>query len=178
MNLSTFQRSLAALPARQLNLLAIGAIAIAAAMALTAIRAPLAKLRAQQVRLAALSATASTASSSGPGAALHSPAAAPKPAAAPTALALIAAVSAGARENGVTVARAAPGPEREVAGLRQQTLDVDAAGSYADLLRWIAAIEAKQPAVGIVRLELQATPEGMQRLARLRLGAYSAGSQP
>jgi type II secretory pathway component PulM len=174
MSLSNFERSLAAMPARQLNLLAIGAVAIVAALAFTAMRAPLANLRVQQARLAALNAAPSFAPSA-PG---LPPAAAPKPVAMPTPLALIAAVSAGAREAGVTVASAVPGTESRVAGLRRQTLDIEASGSYDAIVDWIAAIEAKQPSVGVVRLELRPAAEEPRRQLRLQLAAYSTGSPP
>ena len=175
MNLSTFQRSLAAMPARQLNLLAIGAVAIIAALALSAVRAPLANLRAQQARLAALNAAPPQFTPSTPTAPV---ATAPKPVAMPTPLALIGAVSASARAAGVSVASAVPGAETTVAGLRRQTLDVEASGSYGAILDWIAAIEAEQPAVGVVRLELRPAPDEPRRQVHLQLAAYSTGGQP
>jgi len=173
----TLHQTLAALPARQLNLLAIGAILIAAALVWTlAIRAPLAKLRQQQVRLATLEATSAvTVAAPIPAAA---PAALPEPVAPPSPLDLIAAVSAGAHDAGVTVARAVPGPERVVAGLRQQTLEIEASGGYGDILAWLDGIEASQPAVGILRLELRPGEDGPRRQVRLQLAAYSAEAKP
>ncbi|WP_036168264.1 GspMb/PilO family protein [Massilia sp. 9096] len=173
MSLSNFQRSLAAMPARQLNLVAVGAVAIVAALALSALRAPLSNLRAQGARLAALKAAPQFASSTPP-----APAAPPRPVVMPTPLALIAAVSASARAAGVTVASAVPGAQNTVAGLRRQTLDVEASGGYGAILDWIAAIEAKQPAVGVVRLELKPAPDQPRRQVHLQLAAYSTGSQP
>jgi len=172
-----FQQALAALPARQLNLLAIGIVAIAAALAWTlAIRAPLAALRLQQAQLTSLrgsAAVASMAPVAAPVAAIApaDPGAAPAPAA-PAPLDLIAAVSASARDAGLVVAGAVPGPERSVAGLRQQTLDIQASGGYGAILGWLDDIEARQPAVGIIRLELRAAPEEPRRLLQLQLGAY------
>lgn len=173
-------QTLAAMPARQLNLLALGAILIAAALVWTlAIRAPLANLRQQQVRLAALNATSAVALAApmpaAAPAALPAPAAPPSP---PSPLELIAAVSAGALDAGVTVARAVPGPERTVAGLRQQTLEIEASGGYGDILAWIDGIEAQQPAVGILRLDLRPAEDGPRRLVRLQLAAYSAEGKP
>jgi type II secretory pathway component PulM len=165
------QRSLAALPARQLNLLAIGIVAIAAALAWTlAIRAPLATLRLQQARVAALDASRPLA----PAPALSAPGApAQAPLAAPTPLDLIAAVSASARDAGLAVGAAAPGPERTIAGLRQQTLDIEASGSYGALVDWMAGIEKNQPTVGITRLSLRPAQEAGRRQAQLQLGIHA-----
>lgn len=171
----TLHQTLAAMPARQLNLLALGAVLIAAALVWAlAIRAPLASLRQQQVRLAALEATSATAAPM-PGAA---PAALPAPAAPPSPLDLIAAVSAGAQDAGVSVARAVPGPERVVAGLRQQTLEIEASGGYGDILAWLDGIEARQPAVGILRMDLRPAEDRPRRLVRLQLAAYSVEARP
>jgi len=166
-----FQQALAALPARQLNLLAIGIVAIAAALAWTlAIRAPLAAMRLQQAQLNSLRSSAA-----GAGVA---PLAAAAPAdlgavpAAPAPLDLIAAVSASARDAGLVVAGAVPGPERSVAGLRQQTLDIQASGGYGAILGWLDDIEARQPAVGFTQLSLRPAPEEPRRLLQLQLGAY------
>lgn len=170
-------RTLAALPPRQLNLLAIGAIAIAIAIACTAIRAPLAGLRVQRARLAALVAVQAAASTPQAAGGQTAPAPLPSPAAAPTLLALIAAVSGAALDTGVAVASAVPGPERTVAGLRQQTLEIEASGNYVDLLAWITAIEASQPTVGLIRMDMVPAPEAPQRQVRLQLGVYSVGKQ-
>jgi len=176
----TLRQTLAAMPARQLNLLAMGVILIAATLVWTlAIRAPLANLRQQQVRLAALDATtAVTTTAPMPAAApaaLPAPTAPPSP---PSSLDLIAAVSAGALDAGVTVARAVPGPERVVAGLRQQTLEIEASGGYGDILAWLDGIEVHQPAVGILRLDLRPGEDGLRRVVRLQLAAYSAEAKP
>lgn len=166
----TLRKALAAMPARQLNLVAIGAVAIAAAlMWALAIRAPLAALRQQQVRLAALHATQANAPlPAGPAAAVDLPPLPP----APGPLALIAAAGAGARAAGLTVGAAMPGPERSVAGMRLQTLDIEASGSYGAILAWLDDIETHQPAVGIVRLNLRAAKEEPRRMVQLQLGAY------
>jgi len=181
----SLRQALAALPARQLNLVAIGAVAIVAALMWTlAIRAPLAALRQQQIRLvslrvaqanapAPLTAGSLTAGSPAAGSpAAGSPAALPPLPAAPAPLALIAAAGASARAAGLTVGGAVPGAQRSIAGLRQQTLDIEASGSYGAILEWLDGIEARQPAVGIVRLNLRAAPEEARRLVQLQLGAY------
>jgi len=170
------KQALAAMPARQLNLIAVGVVAIAAMLIWTlAIRAPLAALRLQQVQLASL-----VAAQGGPAAARATGAAAELPAmpVPPAPLALIAAVSASARDAGLAVGGAVPGPERAVAGLRQQTLDIDASGSYGAILGWLHDIETHQPAVGITRIGLRAAPDEPRRLVQLQLGAYAAEGKP
>jgi hypothetical protein len=166
----SLRQALAALPARQLNLVAIGAVAIVAALMWTlAIRAPLAALRQQQIRLVSLRVAQANAPAPLPA---GSPAALPPLPAAPAPLALIAAAGASARAAGLTVGGAVPGAQRSIAGLRQQTLDIEASGSYGAILEWLDGIEARQPAVGIVRLNLRAAPEEARRLVQLQLGAY------
>ena len=176
----SLRHALAAMPARQLNLVAIGAVAIVAALMWTlAIRAPLAALRQQQIRLVSLHAAQANAPLPPPAGLppTGSPAAGPATAlpplpAAPAPLALIAAAGASARAAGLTVGGAVPGPERSIAGLRQQTLDIEASGSYGAILEWLDGIEARQPAVGIVRLNLRPAPDEPRRLVQLQLGAY------
>ena len=167
----SLRHALAAMPARQLNLVAIGALAIVAALMWTlAIRAPLAALRQQQVRLVSLHAAQANAPLPPPAA---DPATALPPLpAAPAPLALIAAAGASARAAGLTVGGAVPGAQRSIAGLRQQTLDIEASGSYGAILEWLDGIETRQPAVGIVRLNLRPAPDEPHRLAQLQLGAY------
>jgi len=171
----SLRQALAALPARQLNLVAIGAVAIVATLMWTlAIRAPLAALRQQQIRLVSLHAAQANAPLPLP---LPLPAAGsatalPPLPTAPAPLALIAAAGASARAAGLTVGGAVPGAQRSIAGLRQQTLDIEASGSYGAILEWLDGIEARQPAVGIVRLNLRAAPEEARRLVQLQLGAY------
>jgi len=168
----SLRQALAAMPARQLNLVAIGAVAIVAALMWTlAIRAPLAALRQQQVRLVSLRAAQANAPAPLPAATQTS---LPPLPAAPAPLALIAAAGASARAAGLTVGGAVPGAQRSIAGLRQQTLDIEASGSYGAILEWLDGIEARQPAVGIVRLNLRAVPEEARRLVQLQLGAYEA----
>jgi type II secretory pathway component PulM len=168
--------ALAALPARQLNLLCIGVVAIAAMLAWTAcVRGPLVAWRQQGAALAALRASATAPAATR---AAEAAAAAALPAAPPTPLALIGALGHAAKPAGVTVTSAAQGGERTVAGLRQQTVDVTATGAYGAILAWLDGIERTQPAVGIVQLELQPGDAGGQRKATLQLAIYGPPSQP
>lgn len=175
------REALAALPARQLNLIAIGAVGVALALAWSVgLRAPLAAHAQQRKVLATLQARAATASTP--------PLAAPaptetggNPVATPTVpapLALIAAVSRSAAHAGVTVSSAAQGAGQQVAGLRLHTVDISASGSYAAFLAWLADIEASQPTVGIVRLALSADDAGDRRRISLQLAIYDTEGSP
>src|SRR5690606_4592323 len=106
--------ALAALPARQLNLMAIGVVLIALALAWSVgLRAPLAAHAKQRKALATLETRAATTRANAPAPAPAVPASAPASAAstaplvAPAPLALIAAVSRSAAHAGVTVSSAA-----------------------------------------------------------------------
>lgn len=170
------QKALAAMPARQLKLIVFGVVAIAVALAWTlAIRAPLAALRQQKARLAVLEAEHARAGAMRAAATTMD---APPLPAAPAPLELVAAVSGSAHEAGLAVAAATPGSERVVAGLRQRSLDVEASGSYGAILDWLAAIEARQPAVAVTKLELRAAQDEGRRQVALQLGAYSAEGKP
>ncbi len=168
--MSRLRTALAALPARQLHLIAAGVVAIAALLAWSlALRAPLAAYRQQGLGLAALRASAA-ATAAVPAMAVPVVAAPP---AAPTPLALTAAISRSATVAGVDVLAAAEGASATVAGLRQQTLHITAAGSYAAVLAWLDDIERSQGAVAIVQLELQPEETGPRRKATLQLAIYS-----
>lgn len=169
--------ALGMLPARQLNLLCIGIVAIAAMLAWSAgVRAPLAAWRQQRAALTALQAAAAAipAVRTGP----VPPAAVGRPILPPTPLVLIGAASEAARLNGVAVSSAAQGAEQSVAGLRQQTVDIAAIGTYQAIQAWITELERSQPTVGIVRLAMQPGQAGAQRKVMLQLAIYGPPSAP
>jgi type II secretory pathway component PulM len=170
---------LAALPARQLNLIVGGVLVIALLLAWTlGLRAPLAAYRQHKAALATLEA----ASANNPVAApLAAPGAVIPPTVAPIApepLALIAAVSHSASQSGVAVSSAAQGVARTVGGVRLLTVDITASGSYAAILDWLAAIERQQPTVGINALTLEAPEDTDERSATLQLVIYDTGTPP
>lgn len=174
---ASLRSALGALPARQLNLVCIGIVAIAAMLAWSAgVRAPLAAWRQQRAALTALQATAATMATPRTGAVPV--AAVGQPPAPPTPLALVGAASEAAKLAGVAVSSAAQGADRPVAGLRQQTVDIVAAGSYPAIQAWLADIERTQPAVGIARLALQPGDTGAQRKVTLQLAIYGPVSAP
>lgn len=179
-------QALAALPARQLNLVAIGLVLIALALAWSVgLRGPLAAYRQQSAALAALEASLAGAPAPAPGTAAPSnpaPAATPTPAPAPAPapLALIAAVSASAARAGVTVSSAAQGAQYPLADLQVHLLEITASGDYTAIVGWLADIEASQPTVGVVQLGLQPGPAGAAdtRTIKLQLAIYDKGVAP
>lgn len=172
--------ALAALPARQLNLLAIGLVCIALALAWSVgLRGPLAAYRQQSAALAALETSLAGAPAARPDAAATAgPAPAVTPAPAPAPLALIAAVSASAARAGVAVSAAAQGAQYPLANLQVHLLDITASGNYTAIVDWLADIEASQPAVGVVQLALLPGATAETRTIRLQLAIYDMGDAP
>ncbi|WP_306392943.1 GspMb/PilO family protein [Telluria beijingensis] len=173
--------ALAALPARQLNLMAIGVVLIALALAWSVgLRAPLAAHAQQRKALAALEARAAAAGVDAPQAAASAPASAASsaPPVAPAPLALIAAVSRSAAHAGVTVSSAAQGARQQFAGLRLHTLDISASGSYPAIVAWLADIETSQPTVGIIQFTLAPDDAGDKRRILLQLAIYDTEEKP
>lgn len=175
--------TLAALPARQLILMAIGVVLIALALAWSVgLRAPLAAHAQQRKALAALEARAAAAGVDAPpaaaAAATPASAASSAPPVAPAPLALIAAVSRSAAHAGVTVSSAAQGARQQFAGLRLHTLDISASGSYAAIVAWLADIETSQPTVGIIQFTLAPDETGDKRRILLQLAIYDTEENP
>lgn len=168
---------LAALPARQLNLVVGGAIVIALLLAWTlALRAPLTAYRQHKAALAALEAAGTATPSAAPPTA--SPAAITPAPAPPEPLALIAAVSHSAAASDVAVLSAAQGAQRTVGGVRLLTVEIVASARYTALLDWIAAIERQQPTVGIHRLTVEAADDTDDRAITLQLVIHDTGTPP
>lgn len=175
--------ALAALPPRQLNLMAIGVLLISLALAWSlGLRAPLAAHAKQRKALATLEARAAVSITNTPAPAVSAtaPGAVPPvaPPVAPAPLALIAAVSRSAAHADVTVSSAAQGARQQVAGLQLHTVDISASGSYAALLAWLADIEASQPTVGIIQLTLSPDDAGDKRRISLQLAIYDTEKNP
>ena len=179
------REALAALPPRQLNLIAIGVLLIVLALAWSlGLRAPLAAHAKQRKALTTLEARAAVAGNNAPApapaAAASAAGAAPSaaPLVAPAPLALIAAVSRSAAQAGVTVSSASQGARQQVAGLQLHTLDIAASGGYAAILAWLADIEASQPSVGILQLTLAPDDAGDKRRISLQLAIYDTEATP
>lgn len=173
---------LAALPARQLNLIVGGVLVIALLLAWTlGLRAPLAAYRQHKTTLATLEAASVNAPVAAPPAAPGATVPTVAPTVSPVApepLTLIAAVSHSASQSGVTVSSAAQGAARTVGGVRLLTVDIAASGGYAAILDWLAAIERLQPTVGINALALEAHEDSDDRSATLQLVIYDTGTPP
>jgi len=172
--------TLARMPARQLRLMAGGVLAIAlmATWAL-ALRAPWQALRAAQTRLAAAAPVIATVPTPVPvPAANASDRAAARPAGPTTVLALIGALDASARRNGVAVTATAPLPIRVVAGLSEVPLDVQASGTYAALQAWLADIGREVPTAAVGRIDLLPGSAPDRRAARVHVALYLAAVQP
>ena len=168
---------LAALPARQLNLVVGGAIVIALLLAWTlALRAPLAAYRQHKAALAALEAAGTATPGAVPPMAF--PAAITPAPAPPEPLALIAAVSRIAAASDVAVLSAAQGAQRTVGGVRLLTVEIVASARYTALLDWLAAIERQQPTVGIHRLTVEAADDTDDRAITLQLVIHDTGTPP
>lgn len=182
-NSANLMASLAGMPARQLNLLLGGVLAVVLALLWTfALRAPLAALRAQQAEVARTAPAVNPAAS-----ALQLPALEARVAAltasvgAPTGatigamqLGLIGGVERAATRHGVVLRSAAPGPERIVATFSEVAIDVEAAGSYQALVAWLSEIESGAGALSVVSFELRAGDSPQQRIIKIRLAAYQA----
>jgi len=170
---------LAALPERQLNLIAGGIVAILLVLAWSvALRGPLAAHRNASAALAVLeAASANNAPAASTAVLPGAPAAAPPPVA-PEPLVLIGAVSRSASLAGVNVLSAAQGGQHALAGVRLRTIDIVASGSYAAIVGWLAAIEEEQPAVGIAGLALEAGEQDDTRTITLQLVIYDTATPP
>lgn len=169
---------LAALPARQLNLILVGLVLIAAMLAWSlGLRGALAEYRQLKLTLATLEA-AGPGPNQPPAAPLPAAPAADAPATAPAPLALIAAVSHSAAQAGVTVSSAAQGPRLTVGPVAMHTIEIEANGSYEAIMAWLDGIETRQPAVGVIQLELQPDAAGTRRHLRLQLAIYDTGAMP
>jgi Tfp pilus assembly protein PilO len=176
-------RAFAAMPARQLHLLGGGLLLILAASLWTlALRAPLAQLRsvrAEHVRLDTGDADPTLLAAQlaqverdivtlsarlGLGAA--------HPAAAQMLVALVGDVNRLALVHGISVTGVTPAPDGQTMVFNQVGFTVDATGSYAALLAWMAAIEAEQANIAIVGFEMQPAKTAGQIHITIRIAAY------
>ncbi len=175
--------ALARLPARQLNLLLGGVLAVVLALLWTfALRAPLAAVRAQRAELAGFRAPAAAPAQTAQQVAALERAVATlagalgEPAdgggAGALQLRLIGEVDHTAGRHGVLLHSAAPGPERSVGSFSEVAIDIEAAGSYPALLAWLGELEAGPGALSVVSFELHAGEGARQRIIKTRLAAY------
>jgi len=175
-------RKMAAMPARQLHLLAGGVLLIvAAALWFYALRAPLAALRAVRAERARLEAGGSD----------------PRPLAAQLAaldtetraladrlgaggtqpatqqmVGLMRELSTLAQARGVRLRGVTPAPEEQVLAFSQVGFDADVSASYAALLAWIADIERSPAKLSIAGFEMQAGTVPGQVDMKIRIAAF------
>ena len=172
---------LARMPARQLNMLLTGALAIVLALLWTfALRAPLAAMRAQQAERARMELVASQpartaqqlAALSAQVAALERTLGQHAGAGSQLQLRLIGEVDRAAARHGVLLRSATPGPARSVATFTEASIDVEAAGSYQALVAWLREIDEGAGPLSIVSFELRAVDGAPQRIVKIRMAAY------
>ena len=173
--------AVARMPARQLNMLLAGVLAIVLALLWTfALRAPLAALRLQRAERARMELAAGQpartaqqlAALSAQVGALERALGRDGGAGSQLQLRLIGEVDRAAARHGVLLRSAAPGPARTVATFTETSIDVEAAGSYRALVAWLREIDAGAGPLSIVSFDLRAGDGAAQRIIKIRLAAY------
>lgn len=178
---------LARTPARQLHLLGVAVLlAAGAALWFGVVRAPLASLRALyaeqaklaqasaglarlQARATALEASVRMLTGQFGGTGVTG-------AGADEQLRLIREIGALAASSGVTMTAIRPAPKEQALVFVQTGFDVEARGSYAALLAWLAALEGSASRLAIPRFALQATKSAGTVELRARIAVYGMGS--
>lgn len=175
-------RKAAALPPRQLHLMGIGVLLIAAAaLWFYGLRAPLAGLRAVRAEQARLTLAAGDPRLlAAQLAALETDSAAlakrlgtgPAQPSAQLLVGLMGELGALARAQGVALHGVTPAPEATTLAFTQVGFDVAASGSYAGLLAWMAAIERAQPNLSIAGFSMEPSAAPGQVAINIRIAAY------
>jgi Tfp pilus assembly protein PilO len=174
---------LARIPARQLNLLLAGVLVVVAALIwVFGIQTPLARLtlmRSEQARLTATAADPAAlqqqnASLAAQIALLSRDLDKADLARSPDQMLvhLISEVDRIGLRHAVQLSGAMPGPRRRVVIFDEIPFDLDARGSYAALMAWMADIERSLPTLSIVRFEMQNTDAPPQLAMKIRIAAY------
>lgn len=175
-------RKAAALPARQLHLIGIGVLLVAAAaLWFYALRAPLAALRAvhteqAQLQLAGsdptlLAAQLASLDHDSKALGMRLGAGAGQPAA-QLQVTLIGELGKLAQAQGVTLHGVSPVPEETVLAFSRVAFDARASGSYAALLAWMAALEDARPNLSVAGFEMRASGTAGQVDLNIRVAAY------
>jgi Tfp pilus assembly protein PilO len=175
-------RKAAAMPARQLHLMAAGVLLIAAAaLWFYALRAPLAALRAVRAEQAQLEIAAGDPRLlAAQLAALDTDAQAlakriggiPGQGATQQLVGLLDQIAALAQAHGVKLHAAVPAPEQQVLSFTQVGFDADVTGSYADLLAWMDAIERSPASLSIAGFDMHAAAAAGQVDMKIRIAAF------
>lgn len=77
-----------------------------------------------------------------------------------------------AREHGVELLPVFPGQQSEADGLVETRYELEASGSYPQLVGWLAAIEARLPNAGLQELRFNRRASSGDVTLHLRLGVY------
>jgi type II secretory pathway component PulM len=175
-------RKLAGMPARQLHLMGGGLLLVAAAALWSyALRAPLSALRAVRAeqatleiaagdprllaaQLAALDADTQALASRVSGAPEHD--------AARQAVGLLGEIGTLAQAHGVRLRGTAPVADQPVLSFTQAGFELDASGSYAALLAWIAAIEHSPAGLSVAGFDMHASDTPGLVDMKIRIAAY------
>jgi len=175
-------RKAAAIPARQLHLMAGGVLlVVAAGLWSYALRAPLAALRivrAEQAKLetaagdprllaaqlAALDADTRSLEKRIGGVAGRS--------ATQQAIGLLGEIDALAQVHGIRLHGTQPAPERQVLSFTQAGFDIEASGSYAALLAWMQAIEQSPAGLSVAGFDMHAAKTPGQVDMKIRIAAF------
>lgn len=178
---ATLMAAAARMPARQLNMLLGGVLAVVLALLWTfALRAPLAAMRVQQAERARMEQVASQpartaqqlAALSAQVTALERTLGQQAGAGSELQLRLIGEVDRAAARHAVLLRSAAPGPARTVATFTEVSVDVEAAGSYQALVAWLREIDAGAGPLSVVSFDVHAIDNAPQRIIKIRMAAY------
>jgi Tfp pilus assembly protein PilO len=175
-------RKVAAMPARQLHLMAGGILLIvAAALWFYALRTPLTALRTVRAEQATLETaagdprllTAQLAALDADTRALAQRAGAlPGRSATQQAVGVLGEIGALAQAHHLRLHRAQPAPEQPFLSFTEAGFDIDASGSYADLLAWMQAIEQAPGGLSIASFDMHAAQTPGQVDMKVRIAAF------
>lgn len=175
-------RKAAALPARQLHLIGIGLLLIAAAaLWFYALRAPLAALRtlrAEQAQLQVAGSDPALLAAQLAGLDADTRALArrlgngPAQPAAQRQVALIGELGALAQAQGVTLHGVSPAPEETVMSFTRIAFEARVSGSYGALLAWMNAVEEAQANLSVLGFDMRAAETAGQIDLNIRIAAY------
>jgi Tfp pilus assembly protein PilO len=175
-------RKAASIPARQLHLMAGGALLIVAAgLWFYALRAPLAALRTVHAEQASLETAAGDprqleAQLLALDAATQSLAkrigGVPGRSATQQAVGLLGEIDALAQAHGIRLHGTQPVPERQILSFTQIGFDIEASGSYAALLAWMQAVEQSPAGLSVAGFDMRAAQTPGQVDMKIRIAAF------
>ncbi|CAH0248265.1 hypothetical protein SRABI118_02899 [Massilia sp. Bi118] len=175
-------RKAGAMPARQLHLLGGGVLLIvAAALWFYALRAPLATLRSVRAEQATLETAAGdprllaaqlAALDTDTRALVQRAGGVPGRSATQQTVSVLGEIGALAQAHGLRLHSAQPAPEQQVLSFTEAGFDIDASGSYANLLAWMQAIEKSPAGLSIASFDMHAAQAPGQVDMKIRIAAF------